>query len=159
MRCRQLRHVPQGFRRLPYFHPEVWGLERPSNQIFLVKARDWRGVPRRAREGQGPYLEASRRWSLVGYYRPKRSFLRDEWRGPSSHSQVGAPMSGVVVEIRVKDGGEVKKGDPIAVLSAMKMEMVISAPHAGKVGSIQIKEGDSVGGSDLICKIVKPGDK
>lgn len=30
-------------------------------------------------------------------------------------------MSGVVVEIRVKDGGEVKKGDPIAVLSAMKM--------------------------------------
>ena len=36
-------------------------------------------------------------------------------------SQVGAPMSGVVVEIRVKDGHEVKKGDPIAVLSAMKM--------------------------------------
>jgi pyruvate carboxylase len=37
--------------------------------------------------------------------------------------------------------------------------MVISAPHAGKVGSIQIKEGDSVAGSDLICKIVKPGEK
>ena len=36
-------------------------------------------------------------------------------------SQVGAPMSGVVVEVRVKDGGEVQKGDPIAVLSAMKM--------------------------------------
>ena len=36
-------------------------------------------------------------------------------------SQVGAPMSGVVVEIRVHDGHEVKKGDPIAVLSAMKM--------------------------------------
>nr|POF03006.1 pyruvate carboxylase [Quercus suber] len=39
----------------------------------------------------------------------------------SDSSQVGAPMSGVVVEIRVKDGGEVNKGDPIAVLSAMKM--------------------------------------
>ncbi|CAL3962124.1 unnamed protein product [Diplocarpon coronariae] len=78
---------------------------------------------------------------------------------PGDSSQVGAPMSGVVVEIRVKEGGEVKKGDPIAVLSAMKMEMVISAPHAGKVGSVQIKEGDSVGGADLICKIVKPGDK
>lgn len=39
----------------------------------------------------------------------------------SDSSQVGAPMSGVVIEIRVKDGGEIKKGDPIAVLSAMKM--------------------------------------
>ena len=36
-------------------------------------------------------------------------------------SQLGAPMSGVVVEVRVHDGGEVKKGDPVAILSAMKM--------------------------------------
>jgi pyruvate carboxylase len=41
-------------------------------------------------------------------------------------SQVGAPMSGVVVEIRVRDGHEVKKGDPIAVLSAMKMVRNVS---------------------------------
>lgn len=40
---------------------------------------------------------------------------------PGDSSQVGAPMSGVVVEIRVTEGHEVKKGDPIAVLSAMKM--------------------------------------
>ncbi|CAG8977117.1 hypothetical protein HYALB_00003338 [Hymenoscyphus albidus] len=74
---------------------------------------------------------------------------------PNDSSHVGAPMSGVVVEIRVHDGHDVKKGDPIAVLSAMKMEMVISAPHAGKVGQLQVKEGDSVGGADLICKIEK----
>lgn len=36
-------------------------------------------------------------------------------------SQVGAPMSGMVVEIRLKDGQDVNKGDPIAILSAMKM--------------------------------------
>ncbi|KAK4697974.1 pyruvate carboxylase, partial [Lecanoromycetidae sp. Uapishka_2] len=70
-------------------------------------------------------------------------------------SQVGAPMSGVVVEVRVHEGGEVKKGDPVAVLSAMKMEMVISAPHSGKVSDLKVKEGDSVGGQDLVCKIVK----
>lgn len=73
----------------------------------------------------------------------------------SDPGQVGAPMQGVVVEVRVQDGGEVKKGDPIAILSAMKMEMVVSAPHSGKVEKLQVKEGDSVDGSDLICKIVK----
>lgn len=40
---------------------------------------------------------------------------------PTDSSQVGAPMAGVLVELRVRDGGEVKKGDPLAVLSAMKM--------------------------------------
>jgi predicted deacylase len=47
---------------------------------------------------------------------------------PGDSSQVGAPMSGVVVEIRVHDGGEVKKGDPIAVLSAMKMVRNVRFP-------------------------------
>lgn len=44
---------------------------------------------------------------------------------PGDSSQVGAPMSGVVVEIRVNDNAEVKKGDPIAVLSAMKMVSLV----------------------------------
>ncbi|KIX06573.1 pyruvate carboxylase [Rhinocladiella mackenziei CBS 650.93] len=74
---------------------------------------------------------------------------------PGDSSQVGAPMSGVVVEVRATEGHEIKKGDPIAVLSAMKMEMVISAPHSGKVGHISVKEGDSVAGSDLVCRITK----
>ncbi|KAI5866574.1 pyruvate carboxylase [Durotheca rogersii] len=70
-------------------------------------------------------------------------------------SQVGAPMAGVLVELRVHEGSDVKKGDPLAVLSAMKMEMVISAPHNGKVSNLQVREGDSVDGSDLVCKITK----
>ncbi|KAK8055786.1 pyruvate carboxylase [Apiospora rasikravindrae] len=73
----------------------------------------------------------------------------------SDSSQVGAPMAGVLVELRVHEGSDVKKGDPIAVLSAMKMEMVISSPHNGKVSGLQVKEGDSVDGSDLVCKITK----
>jgi pyruvate carboxylase len=37
--------------------------------------------------------------------------------------------------------------------------MVISAPHAGVVSQLQVREGDSVAGSDLVCRIVKGGDK
>jgi len=74
---------------------------------------------------------------------------------PGDSSQVGAPIAGVLVEVRVREGSTVKKGDPLAVMSAMKMEMVVSAPHAGKVTNLGVKEGDSVAGSDLICKIEK----
>lgn len=70
-------------------------------------------------------------------------------------SEVGAPMAGVVVEVRVKHGVEVKKGDPLAVLSAMKMEMVISAPVSGKVDLVLANEGDSVDMGDLMVKIVR----
>ncbi|CAI5759554.1 unnamed protein product [Candida verbasci] len=70
-------------------------------------------------------------------------------------NDVGAPMAGVVIEIRAHKHQEVKKGDPIAVLSAMKMEMVISAPVSGMVGDLLIKEGDSVDANDLITSISK----
>lgn len=74
---------------------------------------------------------------------------------PHNINEVGAPMAGVVIEVRVSDDTEVKKGDPIVVLSAMKMEMIISAPVAGKVSSLLVKNGDSVDASDLMCKVVK----
>ncbi|RPB03742.1 pyruvate carboxylase [Choiromyces venosus 120613-1] len=74
---------------------------------------------------------------------------------PMDPSHVGAPMAGVVVEVRVKENTEVKKGDPIAIMSAMKMEMSVTAPHSGVVVGLEVKEGDSVDGSDLICKIHK----
>jgi len=70
-------------------------------------------------------------------------------------SQVGAPMGGMVIDVRVKEGSEINKGDPIAILNAMKMEMVISAPHSGKIENLSVKEGDSVDSQDLICKIAK----
>lgn len=70
-------------------------------------------------------------------------------------SQVGANLAGVVVELRVHEGQDVKKGDPVAILSAMKMEMSISAPHSGVCKGLMVKEGDSIDGGDLICRIVK----
>lgn len=70
-------------------------------------------------------------------------------------NDVGAPMAGVIVEIRVKKDQEVKKGDPIAVLSAMKMEMIISSPVEGNVGELLIKQGDSVDSGDLLTSITK----
>ncbi|KZV61634.1 pyruvate carboxylase [Peniophora sp. CONT] len=67
---------------------------------------------------------------------------------------LGAPMSGVVVEVRVKEGQEVKKGDPVCVLSAMKMESAVTAPVSGHVKRVTVHEGDSINQGDLCVEIV-----
>ncbi|XP_048483196.1 pyruvate carboxylase, mitochondrial isoform X4 [Plutella xylostella] len=68
-------------------------------------------------------------------------------------SQVGAPMPGTVLSVKVKEGDKVEKGQAIAVLSAMKMEMVVQAAKAGTVTSVAITNGQKLEGDDLICII------
>lgn len=57
---------------------------------------------------------------------------------------IKAPMPGLIVEIKVKEGDEVQKGDQLLILEAMKMENIIKSPGEGVVKSINIKTGDGV---------------
>ncbi|OBZ66385.1 Pyruvate carboxylase [Grifola frondosa] len=75
-------------------------------------------------------------------------------KATSDPGSVGAPMSGVVVEVRVKEGAEIKKGDPVCVMSAMKMESAITAPVSGHIKRVAVHEGDSINQGDLVVEIV-----
>jgi propionyl-CoA carboxylase alpha chain len=58
--------------------------------------------------------------------------------------QVLCPMPGLVVSIAVKEGQEVKAGETVAVVEAMKMENVLRAEIDGTVKKINAKQGDSL---------------
>ena len=53
-------------------------------------------------------------------------------------------MPGVITEIKVKVGDEVKAGDTVVVLEAMKMANNLDAEKSGKVTAVLVKEGESV---------------
>lgn len=72
---------------------------------------------------------------------------------PGVKGEVGAPMPGTVIDIQVKVGDVVKKGSPLAVLSAMKMEMVVQAPCDGKVASISVTKDMKLEGNDLVLSL------
>lgn len=59
-------------------------------------------------------------------------------------SEIKAPMPGLVLKVFVTEGVEIKKGDNLFVLEAMKMENIIKAPADVTVKTVKIKPGDKV---------------
>ncbi|CAG8561966.1 4804_t:CDS:10 [Paraglomus brasilianum] len=81
--------------------------------------------------------------------------VQREVADPGKPGDIGAPMPGVIVEVRVQPGASIMVGDPICVLSAMKMETIVSSPVSGRVDYVAVKESDSINAGDLIIRIVK----
>lgn len=63
---------------------------------------------------------------------------------------VSAPMPGKILKVAVRTGMEVKEGDLLLVLEAMKMENEIFSPAGGKVTEVKAHEGDSVNTGDTL---------
>jgi biotin carboxyl carrier protein len=65
---------------------------------------------------------------------------------------IKAPMPGLIIDIKVEEGIVVKKGDPLIILEAMKMENIIKSPGEGVVKKIQVKKGDSVEKNQILIQ-------
>lgn len=65
---------------------------------------------------------------------------------------LAAPISGTVVKISVGAGQDVKAGDTLMVLEAMKMETEITAPAEGQVAAVMVAVGDAVAGGDILLE-------
>ncbi|MCG8310383.1 MAG: acetyl-CoA carboxylase biotin carboxyl carrier protein subunit [Cytophagales bacterium] len=55
-----------------------------------------------------------------------------------------APMPGLIVEIKVSEGHRIKKGDPLIILKAMKMENILRSPADGTIKHILVKKNQKV---------------
>jgi pyruvate carboxylase len=64
-----------------------------------------------------------------------------------------APMPGMVTEVAVSTGQEVKAGDKLVTLEAMKMLTTVSAGTDGVIAEVLVKKGDQVDSDDLLVRI------
>ena len=65
-------------------------------------------------------------------------------KGGKRRQRVDAYMPGRVVAVLVEEGAEVKAGQGVVVLEAMKMENEISAEHDGRIGKVHVQPGQAV---------------
>jgi 3-methylcrotonyl-CoA carboxylase alpha subunit len=108
----------------------------------------------------GVKLRASAVWSggrLVVFHDGARHTL--EWIDPlasrggqtEAAGRLTAPMPGRIVRVLVQKGAEVKRGTPLVILEAMKMEYTITAPADGAISAVHYAPGDVVEeGAELI---------
>jgi acetyl-CoA/propionyl-CoA/long-chain acyl-CoA carboxylase, biotin carboxylase, biotin carboxyl carrier protein len=73
--------------------------------------------------------------------------------GGAERGAVVAPMHGTILKVLVAEGDEVRPGDPVAVLEAMKMETELAATAAGTVASVAARSGDVVEAGQLVVMV------
>lgn len=110
--------------------PAAGGVARPPAVAGVARAAPQRAAP------AAPAAAASPR-------RPAAT---------SGGATLSAPMPGVILEVFVKAGDAVERGQQVAVLDAMKMHNFIGAPRAGTIGEVCVEAGQAVGHGDAIVR-------
>jgi biotin carboxyl carrier protein len=68
-------------------------------------------------------------------------------------NDIKAPMPGLVLKIMISEQQEIKEGDSVVILEAMKMENVIKSPGSGVIKLIKVKERDAVEKNQVLIEL------
>lgn len=147
----EVSHIPTPF----FFYP------MQENEEVLIELGKGKTIHVILRYVSAPDEEGNRTvdFELNGYSRTIRIRDKSVRSSRPSHAKVsnaekelGAPLQGKLSAILVKEGDEIKEGQALFIIEAMKMESTLSAPRAGKVKKIYIPANTMVDQNDLILE-------
>jgi biotin carboxyl carrier protein len=114
-----------------------------SHEVFVERCEDFCTVT----------LGGQRYRVQVEDERARRAGERRATIGEAGEAEVASPMPGVVVAVLVEAGQEVRTGEGLLILEAMKMENEIRAQRNGVVEAVHVTPGQRVGQDDLLVRI------
>ena len=98
-------------------------------------------------------LNGQRREILVNDKSIQSTIVHRKKAEPTDKNQYGATMSGSVLQVLVKKGDYVKKGDVLMITEAMKMETAIEARFDGVVDHLYVQPGEIIQSGDLLIEL------
>lgn len=145
-----------------------------ADKIYLVEVEDPQQTPIQVRvngrpyevevEWQGAESEATVRPETLPSYSPqetgshqsKRPMLpptpRVSETEQTTASQIEAPMPGTILDVRVKAGDSIERGDVICMLEAMKMRNSIKSTRSGQIAEVLVGNGAKVAYGDPLVR-------
>ncbi|MFM7703273.1 MAG: biotin/lipoyl-containing protein, partial [Alphaproteobacteria bacterium] len=95
--------------------------------------------------------------AFVNVYSPRiaelTKFMPKIQKNPKPKN-LSSPITGKIIRFKVKEGDEVKAGQELVVIEAMKMENIIRTDHDIIIGKIKFNEGEAVGIGQVIIEFV-----
>ncbi|MGH8309478.1 MAG: biotin/lipoyl-containing protein, partial [Steroidobacteraceae bacterium] len=148
----------------PWQRADAWAVQ--SSREAYVRLVDVDGVTHVLRSPVNPELQTNSSEATCQIEADRVSvWLDGEWHrfarvgdsgDATAHGGEGtirAPMPGVVLTLKVSDGESVRRGQPLLVLEAMKMEHTLTAGAAGTIGDLRVKAGQRVREGDVLFSV------
>ena len=174
-----LPRVPAGYRNNPFrdpsvrlqIGPDIYEISWRSlgDDVFAMSTQDWQSNVRLVSFEAGKISisidDVARTFRIaeaedefyVQHHSSSRIVRRlsryPESSAASEHESAYAPMPGQVLKVLVEAGQQVKTGDALVILEAMKMEQTLRATTEGVVEAILVKQGDVVAPGDRLVEI------
>ena len=121
---------------------------------FLMGDRSYEIFVNRTETGYEVQVAGERHEVTVAdEYTQRITKLSGGMHAPKGDTQLKAPMPGLVVAVRAREGDAVKSGQGLVVLEAMKMENELRAPANGLVKSVKVSAGQKVEQGQLLMII------
>lgn len=128
---------------------------RPGQSLFRAVLNDEAFTVEVKRAADGFDIRSRATKARVRIVRPEVAALYallPEKQAADTSKLTLSPMPGLVVDIPVVEGQEVKTGETVAIIEAMKMQNILKAERDGKVKSVKAKAGDPVAADDVLVE-------